>query len=292
MAKPVVFVIGASGNIGLATVQSLSSKYADRLEIQAGVRDPAKADKVKALPGVTVVQATQGDEKLVETFTGVTALFIVTPPTKNRAELAIKTAEAAKKAGVKHLVVVSVPVVTVTIGKQFTQLEGAISTLGVPYTIIRLPWFIENYFSFKETIQKMSTIIVPLDATKPYITVAAIDGGRAAAAILADVSKHVNKTYTIVSERHTYGDVAKTFSEALGKEVTITACTYEDTEKGMLAMGIFEPWQAESLLEVYKAIDNGSPAIAQESGSDFQNVTGEEPTSLKDWVNSVAPLFK
>ena len=56
-------------------MQSLSSNYADRLEIQAGVRDPAKAEKVKALPGVTMVQATQGAEKLVETFAGVTALF-------------------------------------------------------------------------------------------------------------------------------------------------------------------------------------------------------------------------
>ena len=47
MAKPVVFVIGASGNIGSATVQALSAKYSDKVEIRAGVRNPDKADKLK-----------------------------------------------------------------------------------------------------------------------------------------------------------------------------------------------------------------------------------------------------
>ena len=47
MGKPVVFVIGASGNIGSATVQALSAKYSDKVEIRAGVRNPDKADKLK-----------------------------------------------------------------------------------------------------------------------------------------------------------------------------------------------------------------------------------------------------
>ena len=79
MAKPVVFVIGASGNVGSATIQALSTKYADKLEIRAGVRNPDKADKIK-LPGVTIVQAEMGaKDKLKETLKGVDALFIVTP---------------------------------------------------------------------------------------------------------------------------------------------------------------------------------------------------------------------
>ena len=109
MAKPVVFVIGASGNIGLATLHVLSTKYTDKVEIRAGVRDPDKADKVKAIAGVNVVKAAQGDKtQLVKVFEGVTSLFIVVPGTENRTELSTKTAEAAKEAGVKHLVVVSV----------------------------------------------------------------------------------------------------------------------------------------------------------------------------------------
>ena len=48
-------------------------------------------------------------DELVGTFAGVNTLYINTPGVENRAELAVATAEAAKEAGVKHVVVVSVP---------------------------------------------------------------------------------------------------------------------------------------------------------------------------------------
>ena len=294
MAKPVVFVIGASGNIGLASLQSLSSLYSNQLEIRAGVRDPDKAEKVKALPGVIVVKAIQGDkEQLVKIFTEVNCVFIVTPPTENRAELAIKTAEAAKEAGVEHLLVVSVPLIELTdiiVGKQFKELEESISKLGVPYTFLRLPMFTESYFRYKQTIQKMSTIITPLDPTKPYTSVVVAEAGKAAAAILADCSKHINKVYTIVSNRHTFNDVAKAFSEALGREVTITTSTYEDTERSLSGLGILQPWLIQSIIEMYKAVDTG--LAPSETTSHYKDITGEDPTSLKDWVNAVAPAFK
>ena len=290
MARPVVFVIGASGNIGLATLQVLSTKYADKVEIRAGVRDPEKADKVKALTGVNVVKATQGDKaQLVKVFEGVTSLFIVVPGTENRAELSIKTAEAAKEAGVKHLVVVSVTTAEHTdtiIEKQFIEIESSISKLGVPYTFLRLPPFVNNYFGFKETIQKMSTIIVPVDPTKLFASVVVGDAGKAAAATLVDPSKHANKTYPIVSDRHTFNDVAKAFSEVLGKEVTITTNSYEDTKKDLMGIG-FPEWQADAIIEVYKLIDSGFSETNQEDMSKFKEITGEDPTSLKDWVNAV-----
>ena len=297
MAKPIVFVIGASGNIGLATLNVLSTKYADKVEIRAGVRDPEKADKVKGIAGVNVVKATQGDKaQLVKVFEGVTSLFIVVPGTENRAELSTKTAEAAKEAGVKHLVVVSVLTAEHTdtvFGKQFHEIESFISKLGVPYTFLRLPIFVENYFGFKETIQKMSTIILPVDPTKPYTPVVVGDAGKVAAAILVEPSKHANKTYPIVSDRHTHNDVAKTFSEALGKEVTVTTNSYEDAKKYFKLMGVeFPEWRVDAILELYKLIDSGSPTTNQENLSKFKEITGEDPTNLKGWINAVAPAFK
>ena len=295
MAKPVVFVIGASGYIGLATLQGLSTKYADKVEIRAGVRDPEKADKVKAIAGVKVVKASQGDKAhLVTVFSGVASLYIVVPGSENRAELSIKTAEAAKEAGVKHLVVVSVLTAEHTdtiFGKQCGEIEGAISKLGVPYTFLRLPLFVENYFAFKESIQKMSTIISPVDPTKPFTTVVVSDAGKAAAAILVDPSKHANRTYPIVSNRHTYNDVAKAFSEVLGKEVTITTNSYEEAKKFMMGLGLPE-WQVNGVLELYKLIDSGSSSTNQATMSSFKDITGEEPTGLQDWVKAVAPAFK
>jgi len=223
MAKPVVFVIGATGNVGSATLQALSAKYADKVEIKAGVRNPEKADKIKTIAGVSIVQAEMGaKDKLVGTFAGVNALYIVTPGAENRTELTIATAEAAKEAGVKHVVVVSVLTADLTdtvFGKQLKTVEEKISKLGVPFTFLRLPLFVDNCWGFKDPIVGKSSIFSPVDPTKPFTPVVVEDAGKVAAAILANPATHANKTYKIISDHHSFSDIAAAFSEALGKQI-------------------------------------------------------------------------
>ena len=78
-----------------------------------------------------------GDEKLEQVLSGVDTLYIVTPGAENRAALTVSSAELAKKAGVKHIAVVSIPTANLT------------DTVGVPYTFISLPLFIDNFWGFK-----------------------------------------------------------------------------------------------------------------------------------------------
>ena len=294
MAKPVVFVIGASGNVGSATIQALSTKYADKLEIRAGVRNPDKADKIK-LPGVTIVQAEMGaKDKLKETLKGVDALFIVTPGAENRAPLSIATAEAAKEAGVKFILAVSVPIASLTdtiIGRQFSELEGKISSLGVPYTFIRLPHFIDNNWGFKDTIQSQSAFYSPINGDKSFTAVVVEDAGNAAATILSDYTKHTNKTYTVVSDRYTDNELAKAFSEVLGKEIKYIQVSYDATKQAFLGNG-YPEWEVDSLLEIFKLIDNDAPEINQSDLSVYKTLTGEEPTSVKAWIAKYDGAFK
>ena len=294
MAKPVVFVIGASGNIGQATIQALSSKYADILEIRAGVRNPDKADKLK-LPGVTIVQAQMGDkDTLINTFKGVDALYIVTPGTENRAALTIHTAETAKEAGVKFILVVSLPTTGFTdtiFGRQFTEIETKVSQFGVPYSLLRLPFFVENNWGFKDSIKNDSTIYSPVDPTKPFTNVVVDDAGKAGAVILANYTKHFNTTYTISSDRYTYDDLAKTFSEALGREIKYVRIPYEAAKQAFLKIG-FEEWRVDGLLKFFKLIDNDSTVTNHPDLSVYKTLTGEEPTSIKSWVSKHAGAFK
>ena len=219
-SKPLVFVIGATGLIGTATLTALAEKYADKVEIRAGVRNPDKADKLKAIAGITIVKAEMGEkDELVNTFKGVNALYIVTPGTQNRAELTLATAEAAKQAGVKAVVVVSSSMAVLTdtlFGRQFGEIEDKISKLGVPYTILRLPYFAENHWGFKDSIIGQSSIHSPVDPTKPFSVIVSEDAGKAAAVILGDPTKHANKTYDLVSDQQTLDAVTEGFSKALG----------------------------------------------------------------------------
>ena len=91
MSKPVVFVIGATGNIGYATLRQLSLNYSDEIRIIAGVRNLEKAEKLRKLDGVEIVQADMGKAKgLSKIFNGVDVLFIVTPPTDNKVTVMLK----------------------------------------------------------------------------------------------------------------------------------------------------------------------------------------------------------
>ena len=294
MVKPVVFVIGASGNIGQATIQALSSKYADILEIRAGVRNPDKADKLK-LPGVTIVQAQMGDkDTLINTFKGVDALYIVTPGTENRAALTIHTAEAAKEAGVKFILVVSLPTASLTdtiFGQQFNKIETKVSQLGVPYSFLRMPTFVENNWGSKDSIKNESTIYSPVDPTKPFTPIVVDDAGKAGAAILANYTKHFNTTYTINSDRHTHDDLAKAFSEALGREIKYVRIPYEAAKQAFLKLD-FPEWQVDAILELLKLVDNDSTDTNYPDLGVYKTLTGEEPTSIKSWVSKYAGAFK
>ncbi|KAL5481888.1 hypothetical protein EMCRGX_G022152 [Ephydatia muelleri] len=276
MAKPVVFVIGASGSVGAATVTALSAKYADKVEIRAGVRNPEAADKLKGLNGVTLVAAEMGGDrdKLVTTLRGVDALFIVTPGTKARAELAISTAEAARDAGVKFLLVVSVLTADLTdtiFGAQFSKLESAVAQL--------------------DTIKGHSAFYSPVDPDKPFTPVVVSDAGNAAAAILSNPIAHANQTYNLVSNRHTFNDVAASFSEALGREVKYVHVPYEAAKQSLLQMG-FQDWQVDGIFELDKLIDSESHITNQEDLTHYTKITGEKPTELKTWIASVKAAFQ
>ena len=84
------------------------------------------------------------------------------------------------------------------------------------------------------------------------------------------------KTHPIVSDRHTHNGVAKTFSEALRKEVMVTTNSYEDAKEFMMGVGLPE-WQVDGILqlELHKLIDNGSLTTNQEDMSKFKNITGD-----------------
>ena len=296
MSKPTVFVLGCSGSIGSATVRALSRKYSDTLNILAGTRDTAseKVASLRSLPGVTILHADMNNkEGLRDLLTGVTSLFIVTPT--NGFRLAIGAAEVAKASGVKHILTVSVLTVELTdtiYGKQYGELESSVKHLQIPYTFIRLPPFVDNYWAYKRPIQQNSSFSTPGDSTKPFSAVVVEDAGKAAAAIMAEPEKHYGKTYKLISNRHTLNELAAAFSQALGKNVKYERISYNDCRRRLVEVVGFSEEDADGILEIYRLTDEECPMVDDPEMSHFNQITGEKPTSLKEWVNEVTPAFK
>src|SRR3569833_777410 len=100
-----VLVIGGTGNIGGEVIKSLRDRGAD-------VRCMSRfANKLKSLPAG--VEGCVGDlEKpgsLSVAFDGVARVFLMTPLSRNEAQLGVAAVDAAKAAGAAKLVYMSVP---------------------------------------------------------------------------------------------------------------------------------------------------------------------------------------
>jgi uncharacterized protein YbjT (DUF2867 family) len=88
----------------------------------------------------------------------------------------------------------------------------------------------DNYFAFKETIQKLSVVYDSVDPTKRFAAICMDDLGLAAAVVLSSPEKHAGKKYLLVSDRHSFKDLVKAFSEALGKDVKYIQQSYEEAK--------------------------------------------------------------
>ena len=160
MAKPVITVLGSSGQVGSAIVRSLSSSHSDKVLIKACTRHPEKAFGLANLPAVDIIKADMGASDLAEIIKpfNTASAFIVTPgDNENPAEIVRRAAHACKEAGVQSIAVISDGFADIAdkcvFGCLSNEVERVIKETGVSYVILRLPYFYEN-LRFKASLIK------------------------------------------------------------------------------------------------------------------------------------------
>ena len=290
--QPRIVVIGATGNVGAATVRYLSTLFGDVYSIVAGARNPESdgAKKLAELPGVTAEAATMGDTASVSAIAkDAFSVFIVTPPTEDRAALAAKTAEDARAAGAKDLVIVSVAAAdddSILFGRQFKELEARVAALSP--TLLRLPMFLDNLWGQAGGIKEGGKFYLPADPSQKTSQVAVKDVGEAAARVLAKPEDHRGKTYTLISDTFTHTELAAALSEATGKTVEHVQVPGSAGKDAMVGMGMPE-WQAAGVVELYDLINAGRGAVG---ATDLVDLLPRAPTSIAAWATENAAGFK
>src|SRR5205085_2915855 len=96
-----ILITGATGTAGVEIVKALT---AEGVKFRALVRNPAKAQSI-AGPNVELVQGDLGKpETLAAALVGVDHALLLSSPDQRQIELQGNFIEAAKRAGVQHLV--------------------------------------------------------------------------------------------------------------------------------------------------------------------------------------------
>lgn len=245
--KKIIAVVGATGAQGGGLVRAILNDTNSDYKVRAITRH-INSDKAKSLAelGAEVVAADVNDiGSLKRAFDGAYGAFCVTffwehfSPEKEQ-EHAKNMAEAAKSAGVKHVIWSSLddtrkwipldddrmPTLMEKYKVPHFDAKGASNSffteLGLPVTILNTSFYWENMIYFGMGPKKGSdgklAITLPMgDAKLPSIS--AQDIGKCAYGIFQDGDKYIGKTIGIAGGHLTGAEMATSLTKAFGQEI-------------------------------------------------------------------------
>lgn len=285
-----LLVTGASGKLGKHTVEILLQNGVAASDIIATTRDPSKLADFAA-KGVDVRKADFDDDTatLAESFKGADRLALISTDaldgTDKRLKQQTNAVEAAKAAGVKHIIYTSmpnpVPESKIVFAGDHRGTEEAVKASGLSYTIVRVNWYQENLFmSLPNALKSGQWFTSAGEGRTGYIA-----HGDVAAALAAAVASDetANATYTITGpEALSNPQIGALASEILGKPLTVINLTDEQLAEGMKSAGV-----PEFMLPLLI----GFEANTREGGvdvvtGDFEKLTGKKPTPLSAFLEA------
>lgn len=217
MNKLKILVTGATGNVGQEVLRLLQSHDCN---ICAGVRNLNSAKHLLGSNIQTIPFDFTNPDTFGHAFFQVNKLFLVRPPALANIRLQIAPAlNAAKLAGVEHIVFVSILGAEHNRFLPHSQIERYINQLGIKATFLRASFFMQNLnTTHREDIKVHSELLLPAGNGKTsFIDVRDI----AAVAVRTLIEDgHQGRAYPLTgAEALTYYEVADIFTSVLGKRV-------------------------------------------------------------------------
>ncbi|MBO9436940.1 SDR family oxidoreductase [Ruegeria sp. R13_0] len=287
MSNSKILVSGATGTNGRALIDTLLSRD---VPVRALVRniDSARA----TLPGS--IELMQGDlsapDSLSAAFDGIDKAYVVTAVQPNTVALFRNFYDAARDAGVSHVVKFSGMGAEVDspseVIRQHATSDADLRASRLPYTILRPNSFHQNMLWQAGGIATTGKFYLPLgDAAQSTIDVRDI----------ADISStilttdgHIGKTYDLTGpESLSFHDVARIIADVRGAPVEYVPITQEAAEHEMRDQGMPE-WSAHSLAEIQALFATGQYAQVTE---DSQRLLGRTPRSFRDFATDHKDAF-
>jgi uncharacterized protein YbjT (DUF2867 family) len=283
----VILLTGVTGKTGGETAKQLLAKG---VKIRAIVRNPAKAEDLKAA-GVELVVGDIGDAAVVrQALQGVEKAMLVLPNGKTQQANEQQFTDLAKAAGVKHLVKMSsmeaVPHAETPIPQAHWAVEEHIRASGIPWTMVKPNFFMQNLLASANSIKTQKKFSLPMgEGTTGMADI------RDIAAVCVEVltgQGHAGKSYEITGpEVLTFHDVAARFSEVLGEKIEYVPMPMDQFRQRMT--GVLEPWHLNAVCELFREIAE----IGLDHTTDtFRQLMGREPRSVTQFVRDHIAAFR
>ena len=283
-----LLVTGASGQLGTRVVHHLLETFdipAD--QIIAGSRDTARLADVAA-KGVETRRVDFDDAGLEASFYGAEKVLIISTDTLDAEGTRLRqqsaAVTAAKSAGVRHILYTSMPQPDdslVIFAPDHKGTEDAIKAIGLPYTIFRNSWYMENLFmALPEAIAHGTWYSSA--GTGKVANIARDDAARAIAGGLVKAGAE-SATYTLTGDvAYTTEEIADLVSRSTGKTLSVVHVNDGQLAENLAGAGVPEPFIA-TLVSFDANTREGKINIVT---SDAATLSGARLTSLPEFLTA------
>lgn len=260
---PLVLITGATGKTGSAAVVALTDRYADVVRTRALVRrDDHRAQALREA-GAEVVIGDMGDIRDVRrAMEGVQRAHFLAPISNSSLDHAMNFAVAATEARVQHVTALGQWLSSSSHPSLLTRRTWLVDQLftwlpHADHTIINVGFFADNFLGGLGMASQLGNFMMPL-GTGTTAPISNDDIGRVVAGVLADPSPYAGRTLrptgpAILSAE----DMARVFTDVLGRQVGYTEASEPMGAKAMRALG-FPPFALAQVVHYMRDFRQGA----------------------------------
>ena len=238
-AERLILVTGSTGKQGGAVARSLLDRG---FQVRALTRNPQKPEaQTLTDQGAEVLQGDVEDRSAMErALEGAYGTFSVQNFWETGYDREVQqgktVADAAKAAGVEHFVYSSVGSAHRQTGiphfESKWEIEEHVRQIGLPYTILRPTFFMQNWEWTREMILG-GTLAQPFDPDRPFQQVAVEDVGAFAAIAFEDPDRWIGREVDLAGDEQSMAEIAETFGRLIGREVSYYQVPWDKFEEQM-----------------------------------------------------------
>ena len=285
--RPLILVTGATGNTGSGLVPTLLAAGA---RVRALVHTAAKADALRQQGAEVVVADLGAPAALDAAVAGVDRIYMCLFNGPEQANHGRNLIAAARKAGRPHIVHHAASGSDRSrIIRDIDQVEGVMRASGLPWTILRPTFYLQNTMMAIPTVQSQGAIYFPMKQGRMAMTdVRDIVDVAAHVLLSPDARVHEGKTYTLTTpESFTIAEFASALGAALGKPVNYVDVPISAARESMVGMGM-DPWIVDGYMELFEGFAEN---WGDKTSPDIQKLLGRPARGLREFVADFKGAF-
>jgi uncharacterized protein YbjT (DUF2867 family) len=283
-AQPLILVVGATGNTGSGLIPALFSAGA---RVRALVRDASKADALRARGTEVVIGDLGKPGTLGPAVDGVDRIYLCLFNGPDQARHGRNLIAAARKAGRPHVVHHSAAGSDRSrIIRQAGEVEAELLGSGLPWTIHRPTFYLQNLLMTAPTVASAGAIYLPMKNGRMAMTDVRDIVDVAVHLLLED--GHEGRSYSLTTpEAFGIADFAAELGTALGRKVEYVDVPIAAARESMVKMGML-PWIVDGYMELFEGFAEG---WGDKTSNDIQAILGRPARDHRRFIADYREIF-